>query len=82
MGVASLVLGIVGIVFTFIPCLAGWSLLLTIPGLIFGIVGVSQSKKTGKGKGVAIGGLVCSIIGLAIATIWFVIGSAILASLH
>ncbi|MBO7686660.1 MAG: DUF4190 domain-containing protein [Kiritimatiellae bacterium] len=80
MGIASLVLGIVGLVFSCIPCLVLWSLLLTIPGLILGIVGMSQAKKTGKGKGPAIGGLICSIIGLAIAAFWLILGGAIAAA--
>ncbi len=73
MGIASLVLGIVGLVFCWIPCLLWWSLALMIPGLILGIVGVKKAKLIGKGKGLAIAGLVCNIIGLAISIIWIVL---------
>lgn len=68
MGVASLVLGIVGLVFSFIPCLGMYGIGLTIPGVVLGAIAISKAKKNnGQGKGLAIAGLVCSIIGSAIA---------------
>ena len=73
MGIASLVLGIVGLVFACIPCLWLWSLFLTVPGLILGLIGLSKAKKAGTPKGSALGGVICSIIGIAISLIWLLI---------
>ena len=64
MSVASLVLGILSLVFCWVPILC-W--ILPILGIVFGAVGI---KKTPNKKGMAIAGLVLSITALAI---WFVI---------
>ena len=68
LAIASLVCGIVG------PCTGG---LLSIVGIILGIVGMGKIKRSGGavgGRGLAIAGLIVSvvtlIIGLAIATIF------------
>ena len=78
MGIVALVLGIVGLVFSFIPCLGTYGIFLTIPGIVFGAIGVSKAAKdNGAGKGLAIAGLVCSIIGSAIAGYqWYVLHKA------
>ncbi len=67
MAVASLVLGIVGLVISFIPCLGSYGLLLTLPGIVLGAIGLSSAAKKNAPKGLAIAGLVCSIIGSVIA---------------
>ena len=64
--IASLVLGIISIVFIFV---------FPIIGLIAGIVGVvsaSMSKKRGYVGGLQTGGFVCSLIGLIINACFFV----------
>ncbi len=66
MAIAALVLGIVGLVISFIPCLGSYGLFLTIPGIVFGAIGLVKANKTNTGKGLAIAGLVCSIIGSVI----------------
>ena len=77
MGVASLVLGIVGLVFSFIPCLGSWGIFLTVPGVVLGAVGLASAAKKNAPKGLAIAGLVCSIIGSAIAGYqWYVLHKA------
>ena len=78
MGIASMVLGIVGLVFSFIPCLGTYGIFLTVPGLVLGAVAIAKaSKNGGAGKGVAIAGLVCSIIGSVIAGWqWYAINKA------
>ncbi len=71
--VASLICGIMGIVFFWIPVV---DLGLNIAGLICAIVTLSKKYD---GKGMAIGGLVTSIIGLLISLYFmfcFVIGMA------
>ena len=71
--VASLVCGILGIVFFWLPVV---DLGVSIAGLICGIIALSKKYD---GKGVAIGGLVTSIIGLLIGLYFmfcFLIGMA------
>jgi hypothetical protein len=59
------VLGIIGLVFGWFPIL-GW--IVAILGIIFGGLGMSRANKIGgKGKGLAVAGLVCAIIGIVIA---------------
>ena len=61
--VASLVLGIIGI-----P--AGCTVILPVLAVVFGIVGytqVSRNEGDGGGKGMAIAGMVCGVIGVLIA---------------
>lgn len=60
MGIASLVLGIIALVFIFFPYLGWLGCILGIVGIILGAIG----KK--KGAKCATGGLVCSIIAVAI----------------
>ncbi|MBS3139329.1 DUF4190 domain-containing protein [Candidatus Woesearchaeota archaeon] len=71
--VASLVLGIISIVFGWVP-LVGW--VLIILSIIFGILGLQKAKQNNIGKGFAIAGLVfggaalvfAALFGLFIAT--------------
>lgn len=61
MAVASLVLGILSLVFCLVPVL---DLILAIVGLVLGIVGIKAATAKGSGKGLAIAGTVCSGVGL------------------
>ena len=67
MAVAGLVLGIIALVLSWLT----WpSWILSILGIIFGALGISKANKIGgKGKGMAIAGLVCSIIAIIISII-------------
>ena len=68
--IASMVLGIVSLVLVCIP--AG------IVAIILG--GVSLATKKG-GRGMAIAGLVCAIIGIAVYVILTIIGASLLSSM-
>lgn len=71
LSIASMVLGIVSIVFY---CFWFISIPCSILAIIFGVVGMKKG-----GKGMAIAGLVCGIIGIAYTLyMFFVIGSALL----
>lgn len=71
MGVAALVLGIVGLVFSFVPIIGVIAWPLVILGVIFGGVGISKASQVpGMPKGTAIAGLTCSLVGLGICIIW------------
>lgn len=76
MGVASLVLGIISIVCSFI----GLHPVGAITGLI-GIVLGAVGRKNPDKKGIATGGLVCSIIGFILCVILFVACAACVGSL-
>jgi hypothetical protein len=78
-GVASLVIGILALIGSWIPFLNVVSLLFGILGAIFGFVGILVSA-IGKrsGVGMPIAGLVISIVSVAIALL--VIGALVAAS--
>lgn len=64
-------LGLIGVIFAFIPLIGVVAWPLTILGLIFGIVGtVRANKGQADNKGLAISGLVLSAVGLIICVIW------------
>lgn len=63
--IASLVLGIVGIVFDFIYPIIG-----IIAGIIGIVLSVQANKKEGK-SGMATGGMVCSIVAVAIGGLMY-----------
>ncbi|MFT6715773.1 MAG: hypothetical protein ACJA0Q_000402 [Saprospiraceae bacterium] len=60
-GVAGFVLALFTFFFGWIPVL-GW--ITWILGIVFSAIGISKAKKTGKGKGLSIAGLVISLAGL------------------
>ncbi|MEZ4403054.1 MAG: DUF4190 domain-containing protein [Kofleriaceae bacterium] len=66
MPVAALVLGIVGLVLSLVPCLGMYAMPLTLLAAIFGYLGMKKPT----GRGMAIAGMVCGIIGTAIAAWW------------
>ena len=69
--ITALVLGIGSIVFCFFSF---FDALLVIPGLIFGIIAMNETKATGgSGRGMAVAGVVCSIVGAVLATIMSVL---------
>ena len=67
MGIAGLVLGILGAVGAFIPVVNFFSWFFCVIGIVLSALGMSKAKKDGKPTGSATAGLVLSIIGLAIA---------------
>jgi preprotein translocase subunit SecY len=65
MAIASLVLGIVSL-----PCACFFAgFLLSVPAIIFGILGINSSK-----RGVAVAGIICGVAGLLVTIfmiVWF-----------
>lgn len=73
LGTAALVLGIIGLVFSFLPVIGVIAWPLVILGAIFGGVGMDKAAKNpGAPKGPAIAGLTCSLVGLVICVLWLV----------
>ena len=69
MSIAGLVLGIVAIVFVFIPGISFLGWICGVVGIILSALAISQSKKAGQKNGLAVAGLVLSIISIAIGII-------------
>lgn len=62
LAIAGFVVGLVSIFINFY-CITG------IVGLILSILGLKKSKQTQKGKGIAIAGICCSIVGIIVGII-------------
>lgn len=73
MGVAALVLGIIGIISAF--CFAPLGLILAILSIIMGIIGISKSK-----SGMAIAGLVLGVLSLIVSGVMILIFIGLLAA--
>jgi hypothetical protein len=63
MGLVGMILGILAVVISFVPCLGVYAIYPGIVGIIFSALGLRKVK-----KGMAIAGLVCSLLGTGIAT--------------
>lgn len=70
LGTAGLIVGIVALLFSFIPCVGMYAVLPAIVAIILSAISMSQSSKIGAPKGMATAGLVCAIIALIIAAYW------------
>ena len=77
MAVASMVLGIIALIFGFIPVLGAF---IAFPcfavGLPLGGVSFYQSKKAGAGLGMPIAGLATNAVALVIVVLWIVVLAA------
>ncbi len=69
MAVASLVLGIVSLVFMFIPGVSFVGIAAGVVAVVLGALSMKQLKAAGQPTGMAVAGLVMGIVGLSIATI-------------
>jgi hypothetical protein len=77
MGIIGLVLGILALVLSFIPCIGIWAIVPGLIGLILSVVGFSMAGKVSASKGLATAGMVLSIIACCMSGYqWFVIKSA------
>lgn len=82
MGVASLVLGIISIVFGFIPFCGAIAFIPALVGLILGIVDAVKKSKSQQPKGMAIAGIILSAIAIVIIGWWvFVVAAASVATI-
>jgi hypothetical protein len=71
LGVAGFVLGVVGLVFSFIPIIGIIAWPLVIIGLVLSGVGLSKAQKgEANNMGLAVAGLVTSVIGLIVCILW------------
>ncbi len=70
MAVASLVLGITGLVSSFLLVLGLLTLAQTVLAIVFGSRGLTQARQGAGRKGMATAGLVCGLVGLAFYLVW------------
>ncbi|MDO9000741.1 MAG: DUF4190 domain-containing protein [Bacteroidota bacterium] len=78
LGIAGMILGILAIIVSFVPCFGWWAIVLAVVGVILSAVSLSQAKKANAPKGMAIAGLICSILAIIIGSIWiFIITKAV-----
>ena len=82
MAVAGLVLGIIALALCWVPFL-NW--ILSLLGIIFGGLGIGKAGRVGgRGKGMAIAGLICAILGVVVSIllILFFVSAAKQAEVH
>lgn len=71
LGLTGFVIGLVGLVLSFIPLVGVVAWPLVILGIIFSAIGISKAvKRRATHKGLAITGLVVSIVGLVMCVLW------------
>jgi hypothetical protein len=73
MAVASMVLGIVALVFTFIPVIGTIAPIIAIIGIVLGVMGKKQLAATGQPSGTATAGIAMSVVALVISLIFTII---------
>lgn len=67
LGIAGLVLGIIALIISFIPCLGMYALAPGVIAVILSAIGFSQASKVNAKKGLLTAALIISIIGTSIA---------------
>jgi hypothetical protein len=71
LGTAGFVIGLIGLVLSFIPLIGVVAWPLVILGIVFSAVGIAKATKgRATNKGLSIAGLVVSVIGLAVCILW------------
>ena len=64
LGLVGLILGIIAAVVSFVPCLGVYAIVPGLVGIILSSIGLKHVK-----KGMAIAGLICSLVGTSIG-VW------------
>ena len=67
LGIAGLILGIIALIISFIPCLGMYAVIPGVIAIVLSAIAFSQAKKADAAKGLIIAALVVSILGTAIA---------------
>lgn len=73
LGLTGFILGLVGLLLSFVPLIGVVAWPLVILGIIFSAIGIAKaSKGRATNKGLSITGLVVSVIGLVVCIVWAV----------
>ncbi|UDQ98030.1 DUF4190 domain-containing protein [Lentisphaerota bacterium WC36G] len=73
MGVASLIIGIVSLMISFIPICGYFSLIPATVGIILGAVAYSKDPKSEEPKGQALAGLILNIVTIGVLLTWTIL---------
>ncbi len=76
MGIAALILGILGVFTAFIPCFGFFALVFGVLAIIFGIIGYTQAKREHAALGLPVTGLILGIIASVFVLLWTLIFAA------
>jgi hypothetical protein len=80
--IAAGVCGIIAVVLSWIPFVDYISIVLGALAIILGIVGLRRADGYGSGKGMAITGIVCGSVGLAIAFLFLLLIYSVILSVN
>ncbi|GAA1334170.1 hypothetical protein GCM10009660_11310 [Catellatospora bangladeshensis] len=73
LGVAGFVLGLLGLLFSFLPVIGLVAWPLVVLGLVLGALGVARARRgRAANKGLAVAGVVLSAAGLVVCVLWLV----------
>jgi predicted PurR-regulated permease PerM len=75
--VAGLVIGLVALLISFIPCVGAAALFIGGVAVVFSSIALARLNKEGSPRGLAIGGLTVSIIAVIMAVIWITLISEV-----
>ena len=78
LGIIGLVLGILTLFIGFIPCIGFIAFIPGVIAIILSAIGLSQANRENGARGLNIGAMIVSIIGILVASIWlfFFVGVA------
>ncbi len=80
--IAAGVCGIIAVVLCWIPFVDYVSIILGVLAIIFGIIGIRRADAYGSGRGMAVTGIVCGSVGLAIAFLFLLLIYAVVSSVN
>jgi hypothetical protein len=80
--IAAGVCGIIAVVLCWIPFIDYCSIALGTLAIIFGSIGLRRADAYGSGRGMAITGIVCGIVGMAIAFLFLLLIFAVVSSVN
>ncbi len=69
-GVAALVVGIIALILSFIPCIGVIALLPAVVGIVFGVIAFMQANRGNGAKGLIISALIVSSLALVASVAW------------
>ena len=78
--IAAGVCGIIAVALCWIPFVDYFSVVLGVLAIILGILGVRRADAYGSGRGMAITGIVCGAVGLAIAFLFLLLIYAVIST--
>lgn len=73
LGIIALILGIISLLFAFIPCVGMLAFAPAGIALLLSTIGLVQANKNNGAKGLNLGALIVSVISIIFASIWLII---------